>query len=161
MKTPAAAVADTEAYLGVCFLGIPLITAYNIISAVFRGLGDSRRPLYFVAIACGANIVLDYLFMGPLHLGPVGAALGTTLSQAVSVVVALIYMRRTRAVEIDRSAWRPEWQVLGSILRIGVPVALQDGFIQISFLVITVIANMRGLTDAAAVGIVEKFIPAE
>ena len=158
MKTPAAAVADTEAYLRVCFLGIPLITAYNIISAVFRGLGDSRRPLYFVAIACGANIVLDYLFMGPLHLGPVGAALGTTLSQAVSVVVALIYMRRTRAVEIDRSAWRPEWQVLGSILRIGVPVALQDGFIQISFLVITVIANMRGLTDAAAVGIVEKFI---
>lgn len=64
------------AYLTVCFLGIPFITAYNIISSIFRGLGDSKSPMYFIAIACGANIALDYFFMGALHLGPVGAALG-------------------------------------------------------------------------------------
>lgn len=158
MKTPAEAAAVTESYLWVCFLGIPLITAYNIISAIFRGLGDSCSPMYFIAVACVANIGLDYLFLGPLALGPVGAALGTTLSQAISVIVAFIYMRRTQTVKFDWSIWRPRRQILGRILRIGVPIALQDGFIQVSFLIITVIANMRGLTDAAAVGIVEKFI---
>lgn len=95
MSTPAAAVEGTVAYLTVCFLGIPIITGVSIlISSIFRGLGDSKSPMYFIAIACGANIALDYFFMGALHLGPVGAALGTTLSQAVSVVISLIAIRR-------------------------------------------------------------------
>ena len=68
------------AYLTVCFLGVPFITAYNIISAIFRGMGDSKRPMYFIAVACVCNIVLDCLFMGPLHMGSTGAALGTTLA---------------------------------------------------------------------------------
>ncbi len=85
MSTPAEAVPGTVAYLRICFLGVPLITAYNIIASVFRGLGDSKRPMYFIAIACAVNIALDYLFMGALHMGPAGAALGTTLAQAVSV----------------------------------------------------------------------------
>lgn len=65
-----------SAYLTVCFLGIPFITAYNIISSIFRGLGDSKSPMYFIAIACGANIALDYFFMGALHLGPGGRRAG-------------------------------------------------------------------------------------
>ena len=101
MSTPAEAVAGTRAYLTICFIGIPCITAYNIIAAIYRGLGDSKSPMYFIAVACAANIVLDLVFMG---------ALGTTLSQAISVVVSL-----------------------AAILK-------------------------RGLTDAAAVGVVEKFI---
>lgn len=80
MATPEAAVEGTVRYLTICFLGIPFITAYNIISAVFRGMGDSKRPMYFVAVACAANIALDYLFMGALRMGPAGAALGTTLA---------------------------------------------------------------------------------
>ena len=84
MSTPAAAVEGTVAYLTVCFLGIPFITAYNIISSIFRGLGDSKSPMYFIAIACGANIALDYFFMGALHLGPVGAALGTMVANLSS-----------------------------------------------------------------------------
>ena len=80
MSTPEEAVEGTVRYLIVCFLGIPFITAYNIISSIFRGLGDSKSPMYFIAVACGVNIVLDYLFMGAFHLGPVGAALGTALS---------------------------------------------------------------------------------
>lgn len=115
MSTPQEAVMGTISYLTICFIGIPFITAYNIISAIFRGMGDSKSPMYFVAIACVANIVLDYVFIGGLHLGPAGAALGTTYAQVISVMISLV-------------------------------------------MIITIIANQRGLNDAAAVGIVEKII---
>ena len=158
MSTPAEAVDGTARYLTVCFIGIPFITAYNIISSIFRGMGDSKSPMYFIAVACAANIALDYLFMGAMHLGPVGAALGTTLAQAISVLVAFIAIRRRRSVAVSRGDLHPRRDVMGQILGIGVPVALQDGLIQIAFILITVIANLRGLTDSAAVGIVEKLI---
>ena len=159
MSTPAEAVSETIIYLTICFIGIPFITAYNIISSIFRGLGDSKSPMYFIAIACVANIILDYLFIGGLHLGAAGAALGTTLSQTVSVIVALcVVLRRKTGITLKRQYFKPQMETMGQILRIGIPIALQDGFIQIAFIVITVIANRRGLNDAAAVGIVEKFI---
>ncbi len=159
MSTPEEAVGGTVAYLTVCFAGIPFITAYNVISSIFRGMGDSKSPLCFIAVACGVNIALDYWLMGGLGLGPVGAALGTTLSQAVSVVLALLVItRRDHGLRLTREDFRLRRRTVGKILRIGVPVALQDGFIQISFLLITVIANRRGLIDAAAVGIVEKIV---
>lgn len=71
MSTPEEAISGTIAYLTVCFIGIPCITAYNVISSIFRGLGDSKSPMYFIAVACVVNIGLDYLFMGYFHLGPV------------------------------------------------------------------------------------------
>lgn len=73
MSTPTAAVPGTITYLTICFIGIPFITAYNIISSIFRGLGDSKSPMYFIIVACGANILLDYLFIGGLHMGAAGA----------------------------------------------------------------------------------------
>lgn len=159
MSTPAEAVSETIIYLTICFIGIPFITAYNIISSIFRGLGDSKSPMYFIAIACVANIILDYLFIGGLHLGAAGAALGTTLSQTVSVIVALcVVLGRKTGITLKRQYFKLQMETMGQILRIGIPIALQDGFIQIAFIVITVIANRRGLNDAAAVGIVEKFI---
>ena len=90
MSTPQEAVAGTVTYLTICFIGIPFITAYNIISSIFRGLGDSKSPMYFIAVACGVNILLDYVFIGGLHLGAAGAALGTTLSQTFSVVTQFV-----------------------------------------------------------------------
>lgn len=159
MSTPQEAVSGTAAYLIICFLGIPCITAYNILSSIFRGLGDSKSPMYFIAVACAANIALDYLFIGALHLGPAGAALGTTLAQAISVVTAFVSIRKKETgISLHKQDFIPKRSVLKQLLRIGIPVALQDGFIQISFLLITVIANRRGLTDSAAVGIVEKII---
>ena len=158
MSTPAQAVEGTAAYLTVCFIGIPFITAYNIISSVFRGMGDSKTPMYFIAIACVVNIALDYLFMGTMHFGPTGAALGTTLSQAISVIVAFAFIRKKRSITIERSDLKPSRASMGKLLSIGVPVAMQDGLIQIAFIIITVIANRRGLNDAAAVGIVEKIM---
>ncbi|WP_317320404.1 MATE family efflux transporter [Subdoligranulum variabile] len=159
MSTPAEAVAGTRAYLTICFIGIPCITAYNIISSIFRGLGDSKSPMYFIAVACVANIALDYLFIGAMGLGPAGAALGTTLSQAISVVVSLVViLKRKTGISLHRADLKLRRPVLRQVLKIGLPVAFQDGFIQIAFIVITIIANRRGLNDAAAVGIVEKVI---
>ncbi len=159
MDTPPEAVAGMEHYLTVCFIGIPFIIAYNIIASIFRGLGDSRSPMYFVAVACVVNIALDYLFIGYFGLGAMGAALGTTLSQMASVLFAIGAIRRHRGVmDLSRSDLRPQKNAVKHILKVGLPIAVQDGFIQVSFLAITVIANQRGLVDAAAVGIVEKFI---
>ena len=158
MSTPVEAVNGTIAYLTICFIGIPFIIAYNIISSIFRGMGDSKSPMYFIAVACAANIVLDYIFMGCLHLGPAGAALGTTVSQAISVAVSLIAIIRRKSIVLRKDDLRPLRPVMGKILKIGVPIAIQDGLIQIAFIVITVIVNHRGLNEAAAVGIVEKVI---
>lgn len=159
MSTPDEAVSGTISYLTICFIGIPFITAYNIISAVFRGMGDSKSPMYFVAIACAANIALDYLFIGGMGLGAAGAALGTTLSQTISVIVSLVMVVRQKAgIHLSVQDFKPHRNTMAGLLKIGIPIAFQDGFIQISFLAITVFANMRGLNDAAAVGIVEKII---
>lgn len=159
VSTPKEAVSETLAYLTICFLGIPFITAYNIISSIFRGLGDSKSPMYFIAVACAVNIALDYLFMGAFHMGAAGAALGTTLSQAVSVVISLlVILRQDTGISLRKRDFLPGMRTMGQLLKIGIPVALQDGFVQIAFLIITIIANQRGLSTAAAVGIVEKVI---
>ena len=159
MSTPQEAVEGTVRYLTICFIGIPFITAYNVISSIFRGLGDSKSPMYFIAAACAANIALDYLFMGAMEMGPAGAALGTTLSQAFSVLLALlVILRRKLGVSVEKKHFKPIKERMTHILRIGAPIALQDGFIQIAFIFITIIANRRGLDDAAAVGIVEKIM---
>ena len=159
MSTPSEAVNGTIAYLTICFIGIPFITAYNIISSILRGMGDSKSPMYFIAIACVTNIILDYIFMGALHFGPAGAALGTTLSQAISVIAALIFLiKKEQGLSLHKTDFKPKSPIMGRILKIGVPIAMQDGLIQVAFILITIIANQRGLTDAAAVGIVEKII---
>ena len=158
MSTPEQAVNGTFLYLSICFAGIPFITAYNIISSIFRGLGDSKSPMYFIAVACVANIIFDYIFMGVLKLGPAGAALGTTLSQAVSVAIALAVIIKRKLISVERSDFVLRREIVLPVLKIGFPVAMQDGFIQISFILITIIANRRGLADAAAVGIVEKIM---
>ncbi len=160
LSTPPEAVAETRTYLRICFMGIPLIVAYNIISCVFRGIGDSRSPLFFILIACVFNIALDFLLVGGLHLGAAGAALATVISQGVSVVCAFYQIRRHDLLPLSfhKEDFRPCKSAIASLLKIGIPVTCQDGFIQISFLFITAIANSRGVVAAASVGIVEKII---
>lgn len=158
MSTPSEAFSGTVSYLMICFAGVPFITAYNIISAVFRGMGDSKSPMYFIAVSCIINILLDFLFIGALSMGPAGAALGTTLSQTASVIIAFIAMKkRDMGIKIKKTDLKCG-ETMKKILSVGIPISLQDGFIQIAFIVITVFANRRGLNDAAAVGIVEKVI---
>lgn len=160
MSTPAEAVEETVLYLSICFAGIPLITAYNVLSSIFRGMGDSKSPMYFIALACIMNIGLDYLLIGGFGMGAAGAAAGTTLAQMISVIAAvfLFIRQKSPALKLGKKYLRLKKSTTKSLLGIGVPVMLQDGFIQIAFILITVIVNRRGLNDAAAVGIVEKMI---
>ena len=159
VDTPPEAVAGTVRYLTVCFIGIPFIMAYNVIASIFRGLGDSRSPMYFVAVACVVNIILDFFFIGYMGWGALGAGLGTTLSQMFSVLVSLVAIRRHREVfDVHKDDFRLRKSTVKGILGVGFPIAMQDGFIQLGFLAIMVIANGRGVYDAGAVGIVEKFI---
>lgn len=159
MSTPVEAISETISYLVICFVGIPFITAYNVISSIFRGMGDSKSPMYFIAVACAINIALDYLFIGGMGLGAAGAALGTTLSQTISVIISIfIILKRKNEIHISSCNLKPHKNTMSGLLKIGVPIAFQDGFIQIAFIVITIFANRRGLNDAAAVGIVEKII---
>lgn len=161
LSTPTEAVSLTEHYLEICFLGIPFITAYNVVAASFRGLGDTKSPMYFVTAACVVNIALDFLFVGPLEMGPSGAAVATVLSQifCVAITVLAIKFKSVRfEISLRLRDLRLNKVIAGSLLKIGFPVACQEGFIQVSFLFITLIANSRGLEIAAAVGIVEKII---
>lgn len=159
MLTPGEAVEQTRSYLLLCFAGVPLIVAYNVISGIFRGAGDSRRPMHFVAVACVANVALDFVFIGACGLGAAGAALGTVCGQAVSVAAAFwAIRRRDLGFAMSRQDFRMDREVTGKILKVGIPIAMQDGLIQVAFIVITVIANSRGLIASAAVGIVEKLI---
>lgn len=158
MATPADAASACAAYLTVCFIGIPCITAYNIVSAIYRAAGDPLTPLLFVGAACAVNVGLDFLLTGVCGMGASGVALGTVLAQAVSALLAVVHTRRTGFIKLKREDLRPDGAVMKEILRIGMPVMIQDGLIQVTFIVITVIANRRGLDDAAAVGIVEKMI---
>ena len=159
MDTPEEAVKGITDYLIVCFIGIPFITAYNVISSIFRGLGDSKSPMYFIAVACGLNIALDYIFIGVCGMGPLGAGLGTTLAQTFSVIISFVAIKRMNTgLRLTKNDFVPRRSVLGEIVKIGLPVAVQDGCIQIAFIIITVIANKRGVNDAAAVGVVEKMI---
>lgn len=159
LSVPKESLVQAKSYLLICFIGVPFITAYNVISSIFRGLGDSKSPMFFVAVAGIANVILDYILIGSFGMGVAGAALATVIAQAFSVCIALLAFRKMKmGISIKKTDFRFSKQMTQKILKVGVPVAVQDGFIQISFLVITVIANRRGVDVAAAVGIVEKVI---
>lgn len=136
IDTPPEAYQGSMEYLTVCFIGIPFIVAFNIIASIFRGLGDSKSPMYFVAVACVVNIILDFFFIGLMGWGAMGAAFGTTLSQMFSVLVSLVAIRCHRSVfDVHKHDFLPHRKTFMDILKIGFPIAMQDGFIQVGFLV--------------------------
>ncbi|MCQ2519679.1 MAG: MATE family efflux transporter [Lachnospiraceae bacterium] len=157
--TPAEAVKETRQYLLICGLGVPFIFGVNIFSGIFRGLSDSRRPMYAVIVACFVNIILDFVFVGGFNLGAAGAALATVFGQLFScIAVYYLFSKNCSTYKPSLKNCRIDRFILKKVVFVGIPVALQDGFIQIAFLVITIIANARGLIDSAAVGVVEKLI---
>ena len=159
LSVPEESFKEAKIYLVICFLGIPFITMCNLLSAILRGLGDSKTPMYFVAIACVVNIILDFLFIGILKLSAMGAALGTVIAQSISVFLGLLIIRRKKLnLHLSKSDFLLEPFTLKKNFSVGIPIAFQDGIVQISFIIITKIANGRGIEMAAAVGIVEKII---
>ena len=159
MQTPTEAVTYTLQYLTICSLGIPFITGYNGVSGVFRGLGDSKTPVYFVLIACIINIIVDIILVGIFKLGAVGAAFATISAQGISFLIALFYMsKKGFHFPMGKKHFRFDGFSIKRILIVGLPLALQDALVSVSFLLITTVINTMGLVASAAVGVVEKII---
>lgn len=159
IQTPAEALKETTQYVTICSIGLPFIVAYNVISGILRGTGDSKRPMYFVAVACVVNIAGDLAFTGLLGLGVAGAAMATILAQFVSSLSAFIYLKK-KGFPFPFGMEDIKWRKRNSqkILIVGLPIALQDTLINLSFMAITVIANERGVIASSAVGVVEKIV---
>lgn len=157
MQTPQESLRQTKDYLFYAGFGILFIIAYNLLGSIFRGIGDSKTPLITVFIACIINIILDLLFIAVLGMGAKGAALATIIAQAASVVLSLFIVRR-KAMPFDLTLKQISLhtQSVKSILKLGIPLALQGILVSFSFLVVTSIINVFGVASSAAVGIVEK-----
>ena len=157
MQAPEEAFDVTVDYIRICGAGFLIITAYNLLGSIFRGLGDSKTPLIAVGIACVFNIIGDLLFVAVFGMGAAGAALATVAAQLISVAVSLVIIRRTELpfkfelsdIKLDKPSAR-------MIFRIGTPIALQDLLVGISFLVMLAIVNSISLTASAGVGVAEK-----
>ena len=157
LHAPEEAFAQTSAYIRICGLGTVFIVAYNVLGAVFRGIGDSQTPLITVAIACAINIVGDLVLVAGLGLGAAGAAAATVSAQGVSVVCSLLLIRRkVLPFPFSRACLRLDGSCARRILRVGIPIGLQELLVQFSFLFIQVIVNGMGVVESAAVGVAEK-----
>lgn len=157
MHAPAEAFDQTVSYIVICSAGSVFIVAYNLVGSIFRGTGDSTIPLITVAIACVLNILGDLLLVAGFHMGTAGAAIATVFAQAVSVLLSLLLIRRKKLpFSFSMKNIRPEAEHIRQILFLGVPIALQELLVSISFLVITAIVNSLGLTSSAGVGVAEK-----
>ena len=156
-QVPEEAIPPSLSYIRMCGAGLCFITAYNVFGSIFRGMRDSKTPLMTVAIACAVNVAGDYLLVAVLGLGALGAAIATVCAQGVSVAVSLLVVsRRGLGFPFSPRDIRFHRVKVGRILRLGTPVALQDGLVSISFLVILSIVNSLGLVASAGVGVAEK-----
>lgn len=154
MQAPQEALGLTATYVRICGAGIFFIVAYNLLSAIFRGLGDSKSPLLFVAVACVINIIGDLVLVAGLHLDAAGAAMATVFAQAISVVFALMLLfKRKLPFEITKHDFEINPHCVRA-LKIGLPLALQECLTQISFLALCAFINRLGLEASSGYGVV-------
>ena len=157
MQAPEEAFDLTKSYIRICGGGFLIITAYNLLGSIFRGLGDSKTPLIAVGIACVFNIIGDLFFVAVLHLGASGAAIATVIAQLISVVISFFIIKMKKLpFELNRIHLKIKKNYAMNIIRIGSPIALQDFLVGISFLVMLAIVNSIGVTESAGVGVAEK-----
>ena len=158
LKTPAASMKEANDYVTICFYGIFFICGYNAISAVLRGYGDSRRPMYFVALSCVLNIIGDIMFVKYLGLGVAGTALATVLSQSISMICSIIYLNRSRFIfTFSLKNLRLDRSLAKELAMVGIPISSQECMVRLSFLYLTSVTNRLGVNAAAAVGIASKY----
>ena len=158
MQAPQEALTLTTSYVRICGCGILFIVAYNVLSAVFRGLGDSRSPLLFVLVACLVNVAGDLVLVAGLHLDAAGAALATVLAQAVSVGCALAILRRKKLPFTFRKSDVRLNEQCRRFLAIGLPLALQEFLTQLSFLALCAFVNSLGLAASSGYGVASKIV---
>lgn len=158
MQAPTEALDLTTSYVRICGSGIFFIVAYNLMAAIFRGLGDSKSPLLFVLVACIVNIFGDLFLVAGLHLDAAGAALATVFAQAVSVVCAVILLiKKKLPFSITRSDFGFNSQCK-KFLGIGLPLALQEFLTQVSFLALCAFVNRLGLEASSGYGVACKIV---
>lgn len=158
MQAPTEAVDLTAVYVRICGGGFFFIVAYNLLSAIFRGLGDSKSPLLFVAVACVVNIIGDLLLVAVFKLDAAGAALATVFAQAISVVFALLLLKKNGLpFTITKKDFRLNAQCRKA-LQIGLPLALQEALTQISFLALCAFINALGLEASSGYGVAGKIV---
>lgn len=159
LNTPAEAFASAKAYCRVCFSGLFFIYGYNLVSAILRGMGDSRHPLMFIAIAAIINLILDLVFVAVFKLGAFGAALATVIGQAVSFIssIVLLYKRR-EAFNFDfkPESFKIDGAILRRLLKLGIPLCLQNIAISFSMLFVSSFINAYGVVASAVTGIGDK-----
>ena len=159
MHAPKEAFNSTISYLRICAYGSVFIIAYNIIGGVFRGLGDSKTPLITVGIACVTNIIGDLIFVGGFKMAATGAAIATILAQGTSVVLSLIIIRKNGLpFEFSLKSIKFHKDLTSKIIKFGAPIALQNGLVQLSFLVIMSIGNSLGVVASAGIGVAQKLV---
>lgn len=156
--TPEESFALTMQYVAICACGNLFICGYNAISAILRGYGDSKRPMVFVGIACVINIVLDFVFVKDLHMDVSGTAWATVISQGVSMVIAIVYLKRKQFIfDFRLSGFRPVGSIVKELARVGIPISFQEAAVRVSFLYLMTVMNRCGVYAAAVVGIGSKY----
>ena len=157
MNAPEEAFDKTVAYVRICGGGMLVIVAYNLIGCIFRGIGDSRTPLFTVAVACVFNIAGDLILCAGFKMGTSGAAFATVFAQVISVIVSFGVIRKKELpFEMRRTDIGVHGRTLRKMVGLGAPIALQDLLVSISFLIILAIVNSMGVTASAGVGVAEK-----
>ena len=158
IQTPAESYLEAKRYFIISMTGTVFIFGYNALSALMRGLGDSKNPLIFVAIACGVNIVLDLLFVAIFEMGAAGAALATVVSQAISMILCILYLAKNNFIfDFSKESFKAfSKKQLKLILKVGIPTSIQNVASGLSFLFLTTLVNTMGVMASAAVGAVGK-----
>lgn len=158
LQTPKESFDLTAQYVTICSLGNIFICGYNAISALLRGYGDSTRPMIFVGIACFLNIVLDIVFVKYGHMGVSGTALATVLSQAFSMILSIIYLKKSHFLfDFKPSSFRITGTVAKELAFVGIPISFQEMMVRISFLYLMTVMNKCGVFAASVVGISSKY----
>lgn len=158
MQSPEEALDLTVTYVRICGGGIVFIIAYNVISSIFRGMGDAKMPLLFVAIACVVNIAGDLFFVAALGMNVAGAALATVLAQAVSVILSILIIRRRKLPFTMTAKDICFNREIGNFIKVGIPIAFQEILTQISFLALCAFINRLGLDASSGYGVANKIV---
>lgn len=159
MNTPAEAWQYTLDYMVVCIVGLIFIYGYNLVSAILRGMGDSRHPFVFISVATVINIVLDLLFVSVFQWAAFGAALATVIGQGASFLLSLVFLYRNRerfGFDFKRSSFRIYKEVFGPMIKLGIPLVFQSAAVHFSRLFISANINSYGVLAAAVTGIGSK-----
>ncbi len=156
MNVPSESYKMAIEYLVICGLGLFFTAGYNMVSAVLRGMGDSKRPLLFIVIASVTNLVLDILFTGIMGFGVAGAAWATIIGQAVSFLFSIWYLYKHRhsfGFEFKKESFKIDKNCAQMIISLGTPMAIQSGFINLSMLFVNSIINQVGVVASATFGV--------